>query len=367
MALIEEINKYNDLSVRVLRMYKLFLDKNNRRPWIVSGDIQRLMALALAVGLDTLPAAMCPRILWQLSHIVSKIWYVADPGTVNRIRHHLVTLFDDNKTEAMLNSWVLEQLAFSIWNTLILNLLPSLDDKNLSHLLKIDNLSYLNVLREQMSPVLLLGAHYGVYGYAVTAFLSARGYPTWLVGYSTLRNYPVQASRLYNWLYWPRVQRLEKRVKQVTVAPGEKSQPELIKILKEKTDIFYLLPDQYFIVNENQPLPAHLVSLRFLNRKVYLDISGIQPAKQMGARVFTAIPIANEQEQHITIEPMTWANPGTRAEDIGEDLQVYLSRLEQRLLENPALWRDLRRLDLVDRITSPKGDKVQCMNNSIIQ
>jgi hypothetical protein len=205
---------------------------------------------------------------------------------------------------------------------------------------------------------LLLGAHYGVYGYAIAASLTAQGYPTWLAGYSTSLSIPTNVSRLYKKFYWPRVQRLQELVKQVTVLPGMTSQPDLDRIIEDKSDFLYLLPDQYFIVNVGEPPADYLVELTFLNRVVYLDISGMKPAKQKKTKVFTAIPSTDRRESCVEIQPMPWENSGLRPCDIQEDLQVYLSRLEQRLLENPGLWRDLRRVDLLSRFNNPGAESL---------
>jgi lauroyl/myristoyl acyltransferase len=236
------------------------------------------------------------------------------------------------------------------FNAFIINLLPSWRDEHLNHLLQIEGLHYLDELRKQDQAVLLLGAHYGAYGYAVAATLSAQGYPTWLVGYGGSHSPPPRTSHLYNKLYWPRVQRLNQRIRMTTVDPGNKSLPELTNILKQKTDIFYLLTDQYFVVRPGQDRPSHLVPLRLLNRTVHLDITGVQLAKQMGAQPLTAIPVKDGYRQRILVEPMEWASGGTATADISQDLQIYLTRLEQRLLEYPALWRDLRRPDLLTRM-----------------
>jgi hypothetical protein len=135
-----------------------------------------------------------------------------------------------------------------------------------------------------------------------------------------------------------------------SVDPGKKAQPELARVLKQKTEIVYLLADQYFIVRPGQNHPLHLTPLRLSGHTVYLDVSGIQLAKQMHARPLTVIPVQDGYRQRVLIEPMEWTNDGTDAANIAQDLQIYLTRLEQRLQEHPALWRDLRRSDLLPRM-----------------
>jgi lauroyl/myristoyl acyltransferase len=94
------------------------------------------------------------------------------------------------------------------------------------------------------------------------------------------------------------------------------------------------------------------VPLRLLNHTVYLDVTGVQLAKRMGAQPLIALPIKTKggYRQRVLIEPIEWANDGTATADIAQDLQIYLTRLERRLLEYPALWRDLGRSNLLPRM-----------------
>ncbi len=291
-------------------------------------------------------------VIHQLSRIAGTIWYKTNRGTVRRVRHHLQHLFDYEEADTTLESLVRSQLILSSWNALIANLLPSLRDEHLANLFQIEGLHYVGETRRQNEPILLLGFHYGIYGYAIAATLSARGYPTRLVAYGSTNSEPSGTSHLYRRLYRPRLQRVNRWVKTIAIDPGSKSQPELYKILEQKDDIVYLLADQYFVVPPGQDHPSHLVPLHLLNHEVYLDVTGVQLAKQMGAQPLTAIPVRTEDghRQRVLIEPMEWSNSGTATADIAQDLQIYLTRLERSLLEYPALWRELRRSELLPRM-----------------
>jgi lauroyl/myristoyl acyltransferase len=329
------------------------LNKKSRPPLITPGDLEHAAALVLATGLNLLPAALRARVIHQLSRMVGTIWYRTNRGTVRRVRHHLQILFNDKGANAALESLVRDQLILAAWNALMTNLLPSLRDEHLAHLLQIEGLHYVDEMRRQNEPILLLGFHYGAYGYAIAATLTAQGYPTWLFGYGDAHSSPPGTSHLYRKLYWPRVQRLQQRVRMTTVEPGKKTQPELARILAGKDSIAYLLADQYFVVGPGQKPPSHLAPLRLLNCTVYLDMSGVQLAKQMGAQPLTAVPV---RDGRVLIEPLEWVSNGTATTDIARDLQLYLARLEQRLVEYPALWRDLRRQDLLARMGIFEGE-----------
>ena len=282
--------------------------------------------------------------------MVGTIWHRTNRGTVRRVRRHLCVLFHYDEADTALESLVRSQLTLASWNALIANLLPSLRDEHLDDLCQIEGLHHVDEIRRQGGAVLLLGSHYGVYGYAIVATLFTRGYPTRLVGYGDYHSDPPGTSSLYRKLYWPRLQRVGRWVKIITVDPGKESQPALYEVLEQGDNVVYLLPDEYFVVHPGQDSPAHLVPLRLLNRTVYLDVTGVQLAKQMGAQPLTAIPVKDGYGQRVLIEPMTWASAGTATADIARDLQAHLTRLEHRLLEYPALWRDLGRPDLLPRM-----------------
>ncbi|MBN1584439.1 MAG: hypothetical protein JXA89_27285 [Anaerolineae bacterium] len=346
-------------------------------PLMVPGDIEYLAALALSTGLNILPPAVRVKAIRQMSWLAGMVLHKSNRGSVRRVRNHLRGLFDQGDDRRRdLEEMVHAQLVMSSWNALILHFLPSLRDEHMVHLVQVEGLHYLDELKKQSRPVLLLGAHYGVYGYAVAAALAARGYPTWLVGYGGSQAPPPQTSRWYNKFYWPRVQRLNERIRMIAIDPSQASQTELSRVLVDNEsgmDIVYLLPDQYFV--RDQDCFPGLVPVQFLSRTVYLDVSGIQTAKRLGVSVFTAIPASGAvrgksgvpaqdagltpsktgRGQCVLIEPMEWTSEGTLAADIAQDLQHYMSRLEQRLLAYPALWRDLRRPDLLLRMGVPES------------
>jgi hypothetical protein len=153
------------------------------------------------------------------------------------------------------------------------------------------------------------------------------------------------------------VQNLNERIPIATVSPGVGLQPELTGILERGAEVFYLLPDQYFIVRPGEDSLDYLVPLRLLNNTVYVDVRVVQLAKERGAEPLTAMPVSDGPYQTLLIEPMQWASAGTTREDVAQDLQAYIACLEQRLLECPALWRDLRRSDLLPRLGAFESER----------
>lgn len=316
-----------------------------------------MVALALGSVMKAVPPSARCSMLHRLSRVAGGMWHMTNSESVRRVREHLQLLFDEQATNR-LEPLVRDQLALASLNALLISLLPSLEGRHLSRLLPVRGLRYLDELQLRDKPILLLGAHYGIYGYAVAALLSARGYQASLVGYGGIHTSPPQTSRIYNRLYWPRVQGLRKRIHMATVNPSGELCAAMSPMLEPRAGVFYLLADQYFITRPDEHRLTHLAPVELLKKTVYLDTRVVQLAKEKGAKPLTAIPVLEEGLQVVLIEPMQWAGAGTKREDIAEDLQRYIARLEQRLLENPALWRDLRRPDLLIRFGNSGAEQL---------
>ena len=317
------------------------------RTFVRSADAGYLAALLLASSLQSLPARLRVNTLDKLSRLVGGLWACTNGTTPQRVRHYLETLFDISPSDPALKSAVRQHLTLTVWNALILNLLPTLKAADVCRLITFDGLDQLSSAAAAARPILLLGGHYGAYGYAVAAALSAQGYATSLIGYQGSDIPPPDASQAYLRWYWPRVQRLNERVNLVAVKPGQREQPALAAILKQRRSIFYLLADQYF---PPATRALHLVPVHLLQRNALWDITAVQLARKHDATPFIAIPQPDGSGRHITLEPLAWRSANTAPSAIREELQEYASRLEARLRACPALWRDLRRVDLLQRL-----------------
>jgi len=325
-------------------------DDRPRPPLVTGGDVEYLAALGVAAALGLLPASLRAAVINWLSVTLGQVWHRLNRGSVRRVRRHAQRLFGYALDDPALEVLVRRQLTLASWNAILINLLPSLRDEHLSHLLPVEGLHYLDEARGRDQPVVLLSAHYGAYGYAVAAALSAHGYPVWLVGYGDSQSPRPGASRLYRRLYWPRVQRLAERIQLITIDRGLAWQPQLRHILEQKREVVYFLPDQYFVVPPDQSPPPNLAPFCFLSHTAHLDLTGIGLVREMDAQLLTAIPVQDGRRQRIVIEPAPWADGGSIPTDPPDVLQAYLRWLEQYVLKDPALWRDLRRADLLQRM-----------------
>ena len=84
-------------------------------------------------------------------------------------------------------------------------------------------------------------------------------------------------------------------------------------------------------------------------KEVKVLSAALRMAKKIGVQPFTAASVLDGNRQRVVIEPFEWGS-GTATTHVVHDLRLYLARLEQRLVECPALWRDLRRSDLLPRM-----------------
>jgi lauroyl/myristoyl acyltransferase len=72
--------------------------------------------------------------------------------------------------------------------------------------------------------------------------------------------------------------------------------------------------------------------------------------KRFDATVFTALPQFVDDQYRITIEPFTLPTSGLSPGELTEDLQQFMNKVQSHIEEQPFLWRDLRRADLLPRL-----------------
>ncbi len=319
--------------------------EEGRPPLIARGDWEYVLASLLMVTLRVVPAPKRPPVIGWLSRIAGRLWYRTNHGSVRRVRRHLRRLFGDRLSAQEIEAHIPRHLSLVAWNSMMVDLLPYLDEETTRCLLPIEGLHHLDAIRRQGKAVLLMGGHFGAFAYVIAAVLHALGYPICEVGHGG-RPYP-GSSRLYRRLFWPRVRSVRQRFR--VIDPQEGPQRALLDAFR-RGEVVYLLPDQYFIVEPGRSVPPHLIPLRFLGRTVYLETGGVRLAKRMGAEAVLALPVQEGNVQRVPLEPFPYATDGTRPEELARDLQAFLERLEARVRAQPFLWRDLRRPDLLARL-----------------
>ena len=317
---------------------------DGRPPLVAPGDLQFVLAVGFILGLRALPTDMRPRFLLQLSRVLGAVWYRSNMQDVRRVRQHLQLLFPDRWEDREIESIVRQQLALTVWNFMTLNLIPTLSREQSAQLLPVEGMAHLDALQVAGRAALLLGAHVGPYAYPVAAVLLAHNYPIREVGHARPRQ---GSSWLYRKLYWPRVASTVEHLQVVNTLEGE--QTKLLDIFRRK-EILYLLPDQFYILDQEDMPLRHVVPVEFLGRRVNMETGGLRLAKRLGAGILTALPTKTEDTYHVAIEPMDLPTAGLSPAELALDLRAFMQRVEQCIRQQPFLWRDLRRADLLQRL-----------------
>ncbi len=316
--------------------------EERRPPLFTPGDLQFIAAWMLTAPLRLLPAASRISLLRQLSRILGALWYRSGVGDVRRVRRNLQTLFPGRWQPADLDAQVRDMLRLAAWNSMMVDVLPALRDEHAANLLQVEGTEHLDSAR---GPVLLLGAHYGPFAYAITAVLRARDYPILEVGRHA-RPKP-NGSLLYQKLYWPRIVGVLEHLQVIDL---ESSSQDVLLNKLQNGEIVYLLLDDYTIPQPGEPLPSGVVPVRFLGRTVYLQTNDLYLAKRQQAQIVTALPLPEGDGRSIALAPMAYATTGFELADLAQDLAAYMARVEERVRTHPCLWRDLRRHDLFERL-----------------
>jgi lauroyl/myristoyl acyltransferase len=280
------------------------------------------------------------------------ILYKVNVIDAQRVRLHLKFLFTDCWSKDEIELHVLKQLTLTVWNSLMLALLPSLKTEQVAQLVSIEGLHYIDEIMLRGKPILMLGCHLGPFAHPVVAVLQGLDYPVHFVGHAFPRH---NTSRLYRKVYYTRVEKICKYLS--VFNPLDGPQYQLLDVFR-KGEVLYFLPDQYYILDPEETRSRHMVQVRLLKHTLNLETGGLRLGKRMGAEVLSVIPVMKDDGYHIFIEPMELPTRGTTPNDLTQDLQAFLNLIESRIYLQPFLWRDLRRSDLLERMGIMDGPQV---------
>lgn len=338
------------MSTSQVPLHKRDLVTARKVPLAAAGDLQFVLASAVTAAMHLVPPSRRPQFVARFSDRLGQLWHATNMSDVRRVRHHLRVLFGDVLDEDAVEPTVRRQLGLTAWNYLILNLIPSLSQAQAMTLLPVEGCEHIRVAQEQGKPVLLLGAHVGPYAYPVAAVLLARGFQVREIGHAQPR---VGSSKLYQKLYWPRVSKTCDHLAVVNTLDGMST--AILDILRSG-QVLYLLPDQFYTAAANSRAGSQLVHIRFLDHTVLLETGGLRLAKRLGAAILMALPVYSDGLYRVTIEPLPLPTSGYSPAEITEDLTAFMNRVAICILDQPYLWRDLRRADLLARLGVDAGE-----------
>lgn len=335
------------MSMSQIPLHKRNLLDDRPSSLVEPGDLQFVLAAMVTTAMRVVPSRQRQSVVSAISERLGGLWHVTNMRDVCRVRTHMQLLFGDRWSEEEIEAHVRRQLALTVWNYLILNLIPSLSREQAIDLLPVEGFEYLDEAIAAGRPLLLLGAHVGPYAYPIAAVLLGRGYQVREIGHAQPRT---GSSLLYRKLYWPQVSKTCEHLAVVNTLEGMST--AVLDILRAG-QILYLLPDQYYLT-ESTSAP-HLVTVPFLGHQVNLETGGLRLAKRLKARILCALPTYERGLYHVRISPLDLPTSGLRPPDLAVDLRCFLERVEDCIVRQPFLWRDLRRSDLLPRlgISSP--------------
>jgi len=337
---------------KFLQAHKTKFNQDDNIPLVAAEDLKFVLGSVWMSVLKLLPRSVLPAAIGRICRVLGQILYMVNSTDAQRVRLHLKHFFKDRWSEEEIAVHVHRQLSLTVWNSLVLSLLPSLKPEQIAQLVNINGIHNIDAIMARGNSVLMLGCHLGPYAMPVAAALQGLGYPVHFIGHAFPRH---QTSRLYREVYYKRVSKVCEAINLINPMDGPPRQ--LLDILQNGEILFYL-PDQYFVLDHDKRKPRQMVQVNFLSGKVNLETGGLRLGKRFGAEILTVMPEWIDGSYHTFIEPMELPTKETNPAGLSQDLEAFLGLIETRIKRQPFLWRDLRRTDLLERMGIEDGPKI---------
>ena len=337
---------------KFIQRHKVRLSNKERIPLVAAEDAKFILGAACMSCLSVLPRSRRPAAINKICNALGAILYKANVRDAQRVRLHLKYLFEGRWSVQETEGHVKKQLSMTVWNSLMLGLLPSLRAEQMEQLVDVRGVHHLDSILARGNPTLMLGCHIGPFALLIAALLKEQGYPLHFVGHAFPRQH---TSWLYQKVYYERVTQICNSLD--VFNPLDGPQRRLLEVFRNGEILFYL-PDQYYVLGANEKMPQQMVQIPFLRGNVTLETGGLRLGKRLGAEILTVFPFMVDNTYRVNIEPMILPTEGTTPADLAQDLKAFLNLIEERLDEQPFLWRDLRRSDLFQRMGISDGPQV---------
>jgi len=327
-------------------------DQVQRLRWVSPGDVTYLFAWLLLSGVQELPLLRRVGVIDKVSTFLGGVLYAFDVHSTRMTRENLHALLGADRSSGEVEADLRRLLSLIAWNALMINCLPAFPREQIASLVPIDGISYLDNCLQNGRPTLIWGHHYGVHPLVVAAILRARGYPIHVV---THVGHMSAAASVFRRRYLQRLGRIGSLFP--VINPREGVQRHMLDVLRNK-EFLYVTPDYMLRPDEPQFQSPFTVPIDFLGRRVFLQTGGLRLAKRLGAQVVTVPSTQGEGGQRrLTVEPFELPTSGLTPVELQCDLQMCMCRLEAHVLARPHLWWDLKRDDLLERLTEVAQEK----------
>jgi len=316
------------------------------------GDLTYVFASLFLSGMQLLPASQRTRVVNKVSAFLGRLLHDLDVYSTKTIRKNLNILLGSGCSSGIVEADLRRLLSLAVWNALMINSLPVLPREQIVDLVPIDGISCLDDYLDDGRPVLIWSYHFGIHPLIVAAILHARGYPIHAVTH--VRHMPVAAS-VFQRRYLQRLERIGEQFP--VIDPREGMKRSMLDVLRNK-ECLYVTPDYMIAADNSQSKSAFVVPIDFLRRRTFLQTGGLRLAKRLKAQVVTVFSTqGDEGERRLIVEPFELPTSGLTPAELQRDLQMCMRRLEVHVQADPYLWWDLKRDDLLERLTTSPQDK----------
>lgn len=311
------------------------------------GDVTYVFASLFLSGMQLLPASQRVRVVNKVSAFLGRLLHAVNVHSTKTIRGNLNTLLSSDHSPDVVQADLRRLLSLIVWNALMINSLPVLSREQIADLVPVDGISCLDDCLDDDYPVLIWSYHFGIHPLIVAAILHARGYPIHAVTH--VRHMPVAAS-VFQRRYLQRLERIGDQFP--VIDPREGVQRKMLDVLRNR-ECLYVTPDYMIRVDEIQPQSAFVVPIDFLGRRTWLQTGGLRLPKRLKAKIITVLSTRdNGDVRRLVVEPFELPTSGLTPAELQHDLQMCMRRLELHVLADPYLWWDLKRDDLLERLTT---------------
>jgi lauroyl/myristoyl acyltransferase len=326
-------------------------EQKERLRLVSPGDLTYAFAALSLMAMQLLPASRRVQVVNKTSTLFGRLLHTLNVHSAKTIRHHLNRILGSHRSPTRIEADLRRLLSLTVWNALMINSLPVFPKEQLAGLVAVDGLDCLDDNLNSGHPILVWSFHFGVHPLVVAAILHARGYPIHAVTH--VRRMPAGASR-FRRFYLQRLSRIGDQFP--VIDPREGLKRNMLDVLRNG-QCLYVTPDYMLPPDEIQSESAFVVPIEFLGQRAWLQTGGLRLPKRLEAKVVTVLSTqGNGGERRLIVEPFELPTSGLAPDELQCDLQMCMRRLEAHVLAYPHLWWDLKRDDLLDRLTSIPPD-----------
>jgi lauroyl/myristoyl acyltransferase len=321
-------------------------ERVHRRPLFSPDDATYGLALLFLSLVRLVPASQLVRVIDMVSPVLARLLQTSHLHAARKICENMAALLPAQCLPDITPVYARRLLSTIVWNALVIHSLPALPRSQIADLVKLEGAAGLRERLDSGRPVLIWGYHFGVDPFIVANVLYAHGYPLHAVTH--VHQVPPTASFLQR-RYFLRLHAADNALS--VIDPRQGVQRKMLDILK-RNECLYVTPDYMLPQNQKHVWSAFEVPVDLLGRRAFLQAGSLRLAKRLDAQVMTVFTVQGAGAlRHLRIEPCQALTSGLTPDDLQRDLQMGMRRLEAQVLTHPYWWLDLKRNDLLQRLT----------------